>query len=279
MARDRKDAYVDKSIHSMNNILIDFVPKRNDGAVYMNTKVDVTEFCNFIDSLKKEHPGITYFHGMSFIIGKAIYSKPLLNRFIANRTCYIHKDVSIAFTAKTEFKDDAIEYLTVQKIEPEENVIDLSNKLKKKVDAIRNSKSEGGANDLIDKIGLATKPIRRIVTGFVMWLDRHGWLPKSIIDGNLYYSSCIVSNIGTFKVGAIYHHLTDFGTASALITFGEIKEEGKKKYMEIGYTIDERIADGFYLCKSVRLMEYMYHHPELLLEPASKKVSIPENER
>ena len=25
MARDRKDAYVDKSIHGMNNILIDFV--------------------------------------------------------------------------------------------------------------------------------------------------------------------------------------------------------------------------------------------------------------
>lgn len=279
MPRNRKDGYVDKTFHGMNNLLIDFVPKRYDGAVYINDKIDVTEFCEFIDELKKDNPGLTYFHGMSFVIGKAIYSKPLLNRFIANRTCYMHKNVSIAFTAKTEFKDEAIELLTVQEIKPDDNLLTMSAEIKKKVEKIRSCKIDGGANNLIDKVGLAPKPIRTIITCFVKWMDRHGILPKSMIEDNLYYSSCIVSNIGTFKVGGIYHHLTDFGTASALITFGEIRSEGKKKFMEVGMTIDERIADGFYLCKSVRLIEYLFHNPKYLMEEASKKVSIPKDER
>ena len=111
------------------------------------------------------------------------------------------------------------------------------------------------------------------------WLDKHGWLPKSITDDNLYYSSAILSNIGTFKVGAIYHNLTNFGTASSLITFGEIVEENGRWYMEMGATIDERIADGFYFCKALKLIEYIFDTPELMLEEAGKKVSIPEDRK
>lgn len=278
MPRNRKDGMVDKSFPGMNNLLIDFCPKRYDRAVYMNAKIDVTDFCNFIDDLKKENEGLTYFHGMSFIIGKAIYSKPKLNRFISNRTCYVHKNVSIAFTAKTEFKDEAIEYLTVQEIKPHDTLLTMSKVLKEKINKIREHKNEGGANDAIDMFGHAPKFIRTLITSWFKWFDRHGWLPKSLTDDNLYYSSCIVSNIGTFKVGAIYHHLTDIGTASALITFGEIRAEGKRKFMEVGFTIDEGIADGFYLCKSVKLIEYLFHHPEFLLDEACNKVSIPKEE-
>ena len=49
--------------------------------------------------------------------------------------------------------------------------------------------------------------------------------------------------------------------------------------MEIGATIDERIADGFYFVKALKLLEYMFKHPEVLMEPASKHVDIPESEK
>ena len=47
----------------------------------------------------------------------------------------------------------------------------------------------------------------------------------------------------------------------------------------MGATIDERIADGFYFCKALKLIEYIFDTPELMLEPAGKKVSIPENRK
>ena len=64
-----------------------------------------------------------------------------------------------------------------------------------------------------------------------------------------------------------------------MIMFGEITEENGKWYMELGITIDERIADGFYFCKALKLIEYIFETPELLLEPAGKKVQMPESRK
>ena len=49
--------------------------------------------------------------------------------------------------------------------------------------------------------------------------------------------------------------------------------------MEMGATIDERIADGFYFCKALKLIEYIFETPELMLEPAGEKVKYPENRK
>ena len=278
---NRRDGYKVKDIHGMQNILIDFKPNRCDSAVYMNRKIDMTNFVKFMKKQKKEIDGLTYYHGIVDVMAKAIYSRPYMNRFVAGRTLYMHKDVSLAQTIKVEFEDNSVEMLMVLKIDPEDTLLDISRKTKEKVDTIRQKKSEGkgNANGAADTIGKLPKFLRIPIVGFLKWLDSHGWLPKSITDDNLYYSSAILSNIGTFKVGAIYHNLTNFGTASSLITFGEIVEENGKWYMEMGATIDERIADGFYFCKALKLIEYIFDTPELMLEPAGKKVSIPENRK
>ena len=197
-----------------------------------------------------------------------------MNRFIANRCLYEHNDVSLSFVAKAEFKDEAVEYLTVLKINPDDTLDDIALSIKSKVERIRSHKHDGGANNLIDKIGLSPKLFRMSFMGIVKFLDRHGMLPKSVTDGNIYYSSAILSNLGTFKVGGIYHNLADFGTASSLITFGEIREEKGRKYMEIGSTIDERIADGFYFCVTQKLVEYLFENPEELNGKVSTKVHV-----
>lgn len=277
----RRDAYKVKDIHGVQNILIDFKPNRCDSAVYMNRKIDMTNFVKFIKEKKKDIDGLTFYHGIVDVMAKTIYSRPYMNRFIAGRTMYMHKDVSLAQTIKVEFEDNSIEMLMVLNIDPEDTLEDISRKTKEKVDTIRQKKlqSKGNANGAADTLGKLPKFLRVPVVGLLKCLDSHGMLPKSITDDNLYYSSAILSNIGTFKVGAIYHNLTNFGTASSLITFGEIVEENGRWYMEMGATIDERIADGFYFCKALKLIEYIFDTPELMLEPAGKKVSIPENRK
>ncbi len=277
----RKDGYKVKDIHGMQNILIDFKPNRCDSAVYMNRKIDMTNFVKFMKKKKKDIEGLTFYHGLVDVMAKAIYSKPFMNRFIANRTMYMHNDVTLAQTIKVEFEDTSVESLMVIKVDPEDTLLDISRKTKEKVDAIRQKKQEskGNANGAADTLGSLPKFLRVPVVGMLKWLDKHGWLPKSITDDNLYYSSAILSNIGTFKVGGIYHNLTNFGTSSSLITFGEIVEENGRWYMEMGATIDERIADGFYFCKTLKLIEYIFDTPELMMEPAGKKVSIPESRK
>ena len=277
----RRDGYKVKDIHGEQNILIDFKPNRCDSAVYINQKIDMTNFVKFMKEKKKEIEGLTYYHGLVNVMAKVMFSRPYLNRFIAGRTMYMHNEVSLAQVVKEKFEDDSIEMIMVLNIDPEDTLLDISRKTKEKVEAIRNKKASGkkDANSAANFIGKLPKILRIPITDLLKWFDKHGWLPKSLTEENIYYSSTILSNLGTFKEGCIYYNLTNIGTSSSMIMFGEITEENGKWYMELGITIDERIADGFYFCKALKLIEYIFETPELLLEPAGKKVQMPESRK
>ena len=47
-------------------------------------------------------------------------------------------------------------------------------------------------------------------------------------------------------------------------------EDGHKEIRDavtVGATIDERIGDGFYFARSLKLVRYIFAHPELLEKP------------
>ena len=269
-----------KDVTGMQNILFDLKPNRSEAEVFMTSDIDVTEFVKYIKNLKEKNKDITFFHGFVHIMGKLVYNYPKLNRFIQNRTLYEHDNVEIAFVAKAEFNEKSEEFMTCLPIEEEDTIIEVSKRLKEKIDKLRDKKSTvniDGANNVVDKIGHILRPIRSFIVGILKWWDRVFGLPGSIADENIYYSSMIVSNLGTFKVPGIYHNLGNLGTSSGLVSFGEIREENGKFKMNLGITLDERIADGFYFCKALKAIEYLFAHPELMMEPASKQFEIPDN--
>lgn len=275
---DRRDGYRVRDINGFQYLLFDFKPGRCDSAVYMNVDIDVTEFVKYIKKLKKDNPGLTFYHGFVGVMAKVLYSRPFMNRFVADRKMYMHKDVTLASTIKEEFEDGSVECLMVIPVGEKDTLLDISKVTKEKVDKIRN-KQKAGIDGTADFLGKIPGFVRVPIIGLIKFLDRKGWLPKSLMDDNIYYSSAILSNLGTFKTNGIYHNLTNFGTSSSLITFGEVREDNGKYYMNFGATIDERIADGFYFCKALKLIEYIFAHPEVLMEPAGKKVSIPDKEK
>ena len=78
----------------------------------------------------------------------------------------------------------------------------------------------------------------------------------------------------------MYHHLNNYGTNSVMITIGAIHkvpvvgEDGKvqiRDYVDIGATLDERIADGFYFARSLKLIQHICAHPELLDRPLQEE--------
>lgn len=276
----RRDGKLVKNLDGMHVILPHIKPNRCDSDVYINQKMDVTKLVKYMEKLKKNDSDITYFHLFSTLIAKTIYNKPLLNRFVANKRFYDRNGVHIAFTAKMDFKDTSKELLSVIDIEPSDNLFSIKYKFLEAVKRVRNS-STGGSNDIIDIVGKLPKCIVSFIIHIVKYMDRHDLLPSSFIKDNLYYSSIIVSNLGSIKSEAIYHNLTDFGTSSILATIGEIKlekvlENGNEveKYLcEFGINIDERIADGVYFVKSVKLMQDILNEPELLERRVDERVN------
>lgn len=287
---DRKDAKKVRNLDGLHNVMIDIKPERCDSDVYMNKEIDVTKLIKYVEKYKKEHPDdkITYFHAFAMAFAKTIYNKPLLNRFVANRTFYDRNDVIIAFVAKIAFEEDSEEVMINIKVDKDDNIFTLRDKITKRVAKIRNSKKgekKENTNNIVDVVGKLPKLIRMIVTGTLKFLDKHGWLPESITKDNLYYSSVILSNLGNFKIGSIYHNIVNFGTSSIIATMGMIHKskvidkDGKEKIIDVcdfGVNMDERIADGYYFAKSIKMLEYIFDNPELLEDRADARIEIDE---
>ena len=155
---DRRDGKRIRNIHGFQNILIDFKPNRCDSVVYMNVDIDMTNFVKYMRELKKEHKDLTFFHGLVQLMGKTVYSRPYLNRFIANSTMYEHNKVQLASTIKEEFSDGSVEALMVIDVEPDDTLLDISKKTHEKVDRIRHKQSsdiDGTADNNMSNDNLA----------------------------------------------------------------------------------------------------------------------------
>lgn len=274
-----------KDLHGMEQILIDLKPKRCDSFVYSYKDLDVTNLVKYIDKKKKKDKDITFFHAFVYAMGKVIYNRKRLNRFVQNRHVFEHNDVVISFVAKVAFDEKSEEIMIMVPIKEDDTLDTVSKYIIDKIDSIRNRKvKKEGANDAIDFLGKLPNIFRVPLIGLLKFCDKKGILPKSLTQDNLYYSSMIVSNLGSLKSNAIHHNITDFGTCSSLITMGMIENkeiidnDGKKELRKIcpwGMAFDERVADGFYLIKSIEMLQYLFNNPELLEEKANEKIELP----
>ena len=277
--RDRKDG---KRIEvpAMAKLMT-YLKNREEAYVYINRKFDVTDLVAYMKKKKVKNPDLTYFHAFSMAIAKTIYNRPRLNTFIMNHKFYQRNDIILTFTARISFDDNKNkEVMSLIKVAPEDNIFDLSNKIKEKVNKFRKEKVQTSSDDSLDVLGKIPNWLLKIfVAPFFKWLDRHDLLPRSLNDEFLYNSTVILSNLGSIKCGAIHHNLTNFGTNSCILTIGDIHKEqvvmpnGKieiRDIVEFGINLDERIGDGVYFSKSVNLLDYIMTHPETLEERADE---------
>lgn len=280
--RNRRDGKIIKNMSGTNILMPYILPKRSDSEVYINYKLDVTNLIKYVDKKRKENPNdkLTYFHIFLTAIAKVIYNRPLLNRFVVNKTYYERNNVSLSFVAKTDFNDKSEELMSTIIIDDNDTLDTIRKKTLSKVNKVRSNKNNS-TNDAIDIVGKLPRIIRSIALKIFFWMDRHDLLPKSMCEDNIYYSTVLISNLGSIECGAIYHHLTEFGTNSIVITIGDIHKEKIinkdgleeiKDIVEFGICLDERIADGFYFIKSIKLLEDIFNNPEKLEEKANKQI-------
>lgn len=278
-----------KNLSGMGQIMLDIKPNRCDSDVFINKKIDVTNLVKYIEkSKKKEETKLTYFHAFMTALGMTIYNRPKMNYYVRNRHLYEHSNIVISFVAKTDFNDKSEEMMILVPFEEKDNIFTIKEKINKQLNKYRNNNSNENkkeANSAIDILAKLPNIIRIPVVGLLKWTDKVGLLPKSLCEDNLYYSSLVVSNLGAIKCDAIYHNITNFGICSGLLTMGEIKKEevvnsdGKKEIrdiVEFGVNLDERIADGYYFIKSLKLLEYILNNPKMLESDVFTKIDVKE---
>lgn len=285
MSKNRKDAKLIGNLTSTQKVMYYLKKKRCNSDVYINMKVDMTNAIKYIEKQKESGKHITYFHFFSAALIKTIYNRPLLNRFVMpGGKVYEHNDVSLGFVAKVKFEDYSAEYLVVEHFSKNDNIFDVSDKLSKKVEHLRKN-NKNNTDKTADVLAKLPRWFFNIIMGILKFMDNHDLIPTKLTENSIYHSSAIVSNLGSFKSSSIYHNLTDFGTSSSLITMGAVHKEpvvNDKGELEVrdvcdfGINLDERIGDGYYFVKSMKLFEYLITHPELLELSLGDELTIDE---
>ncbi|MBO4406916.1 MAG: hypothetical protein J5849_04380 [Clostridia bacterium] len=279
---DRRDGYRVKA-PGLQTIMGYLWPKRTDCEVYLNDKIDATELMRYLEKRNAEHPEFktTVFHAAITGMARMVKERPLMNRFIQGYRLYERYEITISFVAKRRFADGAEESLMVLKPKDEDTLDTISRRIVGDVREMRKSEhSTGGIDEVLDKLAKLPRFILSPIVRTVRWMDFWGINPKALTEGDPNYTTILTSNLGSIQCPAVYHHLNNYGTNSIMITIGTLHKEeiltpdGSKELrdiVDIGATLDERIADGFYFARSLKLIKYVFAHPELLEKPLGEE--------
>ena len=282
---DRKDGVLLKDITAMHYVMPLMYPNRCDNEAFISECIDLTNVMAYLEKKNADNPEYkcNLFQVMVTTMLKVITLRPKMNRFIANKTMYQRNEVSAAFTIKKVFSDNGGESLAFIHSKPTDTIDTIHNEILRQVSIGRSETEVDAGTASLEAVKKVPRFLVKFVGAAARFLDRHGWMPKSVIAGDPYYSSVVLSNLGSIKLHAGYHHLTNWGTNSVFCVIGEMKkrpfydDEGNvtmKMSVDIGLTIDERIADGYYYSRTVQLLKQLLEHPELLDRPLCEEVEL-----
>ena len=276
---DRRDGRWVREVTGLQCIMSNLMPNRTDCEVCLQDKIDVTDLLPYIEKKNAEHPEYktTMFHCILAAVSKMVYERPFLNRFIQGRRTYERYEISLGFVAKRRFADGAEESLMVLTPTGEDNLDTISRKIVGDTTEMRKSETAtGGVDEVMDVLKKLPRLLLMFVVRCVRWLDFWGLVPKALTEGDPNFTSVFLSNLGSIKCPSVYHHLNNYGTNSFMVTIGTIHKEevimpdGTKQIrdmVDFCATLDERIADGFYFAKSLKLVRHIFAHPEMLDRP------------
>ncbi|WP_029231539.1 2-oxo acid dehydrogenase subunit E2 [Butyrivibrio sp. VCB2006] len=275
---DRRDGALLRDIDAMHYVMPLMYPNRCDNEAYMKLTVDISNTENYIKEYNKAHPEdrIAIFDLVIAATLKTIRHRPQMNRFIANQTLYQRNHISAAFTVKKEFRDDGDETLARIVAEDSDNLESISRKVRQQIAFCKTQNDESTeAMNFIMKL-----PGKHLIGAVARFLDKHGWMPQSVIATDPYQCSVVLTNLGSLGMDIGYHHLMNWGTNSIFIIVGTKKNrphfdsEGNitmKRELDLAFTIDERISDGFYYGRSLKMIKMLIEKPELLEKPLSEE--------
>lgn len=281
---DRKDGYLVRDIDSMHALAPYMLPNRADNEAFLTEIFDMTNVIKYIEKKNESDHEFkyTFFHFIVAAIAKTIVLRPKMNRFYSGHRLYDRKDILFSFVVKKKFSDNGMEVLATIKIDKDSDISPIEQvyeKVKKIVYSVRKGDKQDSTTDKMDLLLKIPRPILRFAIRVLRWMEYHGKYPKFLMYDDPYYSSVFLSNLGSIKMSADYHHLANWGTNSIFGIIGEMKPmpfynaDGStevKQGIKLSLTIDERIADGFYFANSIKILHRFFENPELIEEPINK---------
>ena len=269
----RKDGIRLKITDPMYTVAAHIMDKRMDSMNMITIDIPVDPVADYVHRKRDEGMKISRLAVLLAAYIRVIDEFPSLNHFIVNSNIYARNELAVGMVVLQG--GDITRQGTMSKIyfQPTDNVYKVQERLTTYIDENRKENPENGTEKIIAAL-LSIPGLLRGGVKILRWMDKHGMLPKSIIDMSPFHISLVITDLASIRTNAIYHHIYEFGTTSVAMAMGINREVPKRKggeiihekCMPLGIVMDERIASGSYFALAFRRFQDYMAHPEKLEE-------------
>ena len=274
----RSDGELVTDLSDVRRMMPYVMPGRNESVAYHEMQVRVSKASAWIREYNRNRPRRDYatlFHLGLYVCAKLLHERPGVNRFVSGGRIYQRKGVWISFVAKKLLADGA-PFVTIKLPFPESEPFEDC--VKRVTDAVLEGRTdrESPIDREVRFLMRLPGPILRLVVGAGRWLDGFNLLPAAMIDPDPMFASLFAANLGSISGSNAFHHLYEYGTCSIFAVMGEVRKtvvvdkDGRLDVcdvLDVRWTLDERVNDGFYVIKTLALGQQLFEDPEAWIGP------------
>ena len=281
---DRKDGRRLRTLPPMDQITSFFQVERTSCSNFFEESFEITHTERYIRQKRRE--GLTDFginHVLLAAYVRGVAKYPQLNRFVSGQKVYSRgEDIQYCMVVKKEMRLDAPDTAIKVHLHPSDTAEDVYHKLKAAVTSVKATQE---LDSSLDSLMMSLNLLPSILLKFIVWLlkllDYFGLLPKALLEISPFHGTLFFTSVGSLGIRPVYHHLYNFGNLPVFGAFGmkrrvvESLEDGtiyQKKYVDMKFTLDERICDGFTYATFFKYYRRLVTHPELLDQPPEEIV-------
>jgi pyruvate/2-oxoglutarate dehydrogenase complex dihydrolipoamide acyltransferase (E2) component len=246
------------------------MPRRSESLVQFDLTVRADEALSLVESVRASPEGLhaTFFHVVLWALARTLDRHPHLNRFVAGGRLYDRDGIWIAYTAKTELNEEGSLLEIKRRFDPSASFVDVVQGVIGATEEARAGKASLADREL--EAFLHLPPVlRRAVVRVAGAANGLNLLPRGFIEGDPFFASAFVANLGSFGLDAAYHHLYEYGTIPIFATVGAIHdavvaddgEPAVARVASIKLSYDERVEDGLYAGHAVEELRSLIEHP------------------
>lgn len=275
---DRSDGRRIRSIPAMSQIVPYIMVERNESCNLFSESLEITHIDRYIRQKRKE--GLTSFginHVLLAAYCRAVCRYPGLNRFVSGQKVYSRgEDIQYSMTIKKEMRADSPDTCIKVHLSPRDTADDVYRKFQSAVDEVKNTPLDSSFDNTAGLLTLIPGVFLKFTVWLLKLLDYFGLLPKFLLEVSPFHGSLFMTSMGSLGIPPIYHHLYNFGNMPVFGAFGmkrratEVLEDGTvvlRKFVDLKFTMDERILDGYYYAAFFKHYKRILQHPEILDQP------------
>ena len=276
MFQKRAGARYLKTLTPIERIMPHVMPKRSDSQVFFTDDIDCTAIDAYIKEKKEQSIKMTYLDVFVAAAVRLYAKRPALNRFVMGGRIFANDRIWVSMALKKSLRDNEPSTTIKIPFTGHETIFEVKEQFDRQIHDNKDADAVNSTDKLAGALTAIPNWVMRWAFALIRVLDRSSLLPTAVTDASPFHGGLFITYLKSLGIPGIYHHIYDLGTIGQFIAVGKERlapvvdqktgEIMVRKIMTMMVVADERICDGLYYARSMRLFRRILENPAVLEE-------------